>query len=139
MASRNSTCALLADRHTTIAERVRDLLEADFETVYTVSNVLSLREGAQRLEPALVVLDISLGGNGSRDILSEISMLCPTSRVIVLSVHDEAVVARAVLASGAQGIVLKRTIGNDFHNAVSAVLRGELFVSPGFGIQANVD
>jgi two-component system invasion response regulator UvrY len=132
MASQNSTCALLADRHTMLAERVRDLLEADFETVYIVSDLLSLREGAKRLKPELIVLDLSLAGRAARNILRDISELSPDSRVIVLSVHDEAVVARAALASGAQSVVLKRSIGNDFLSAVSAVRRGERFVSSGF-------
>lgn len=132
MASQNSSCALLADRHTILAERVRDLLEADFETVYLVSDVLSLREGAQRLKPALIVLDLSLAGDASSDLLSDIGELSPTSRLIVLSVHDEAVVARTALAAGAQSVILKRSIGNDFLSAVSAVRRGELFVSSGF-------
>lgn len=115
-----------------LAERVRDLLEADFETVYIVSDLLSLREGAKRLKPELIVLDLSLAGRAARDILRDISELSPDSRVIVLSVHDEAVVARAALASGAQSVVLKRSIGNDFLSAVSAVRRGERFVSSGF-------
>jgi DNA-binding NarL/FixJ family response regulator len=132
MTLQNSTCALLADRHTTLAERVRDLLEVDFETVYIVSNVLSLCEGARRLQPALIVLDLSLAGQASPRVLRDISKLSPASRVIVLSVHDEAVVARAALASGAQSVVLKRSIGNDFLSAVSAVRRGERFVSSGF-------
>ena len=134
MASQNSNCALLADRHTILAERVRDLLEADFETVYLVSDVLSLREGAQRLKPALIVLDLSLAGDASPGLLSDIGELSPASRLIVLSVHDEAVVARTALAAGAESVVLKRSIGNDFLRAVSAVRRGELFVSSGFGL-----
>jgi DNA-binding NarL/FixJ family response regulator len=133
MPSWNSNCALLADRHTTLAERVRDLLEADFETVYIVSDVLSLREGAQRLNPELIVLDLALAGHAAPGLLNDIRVSSPASRVIVLSVHDETVVARTALASGAQSVVLKRSIGDDFLNAVSAVRRGERFVSSGFG------
>jgi DNA-binding NarL/FixJ family response regulator len=54
-----------------------------------------------------------------------------------LSVHDQPNVARQALAAGAQGVVLKRSIGNDLLTAVSAVLDGEEFVSPGFGLVAS--
>jgi len=132
MSTQKSTCAILADRHTVLAERVRDLLEADFRTVYVVADAPSLREGAQRLAPALIVLDLSLESSDCSQLLGEIPELSPASRVIVLSVHDEAAVARMALASGAQGVVLKRTIGSDFLHAVSAVLRGERYVSADF-------
>ena len=134
MAPQNPGCAILADRHTVLAERVRDLLEADFQTVYVVADVPSLREGTRELAPALIVLDLSLGGRESPRLLQEIHELSPASRVIVLSVHDEASVARMALASGAQSVVLKRSIGSDFLDAVSAVLRGEQYVSSDFDL-----
>jgi len=134
MAPQDSNCAILADRHTVLAERVRDLLEAEFQTVYVVGDAPTLREGAQELAPALIVLDLSLAGPDSPRLLQEISLLSPTSRVIVLSVHDEAAVARLALAAGAHGVVLKRSIGRDLPCAISAVLRGEQYVSTDFGL-----
>jgi CheY-like chemotaxis protein len=133
MVPHQSGCAILADRHTELTERVRDLLEADFETVYIVSDAASLREGATQLTPDLIVLDLSLAGGRSERLLGEISSLSPRSKVIVLSVHDEAVIVRMALGAGAHGVVLKQSIGADFQLAVSAVLRGEPYVSSGFG------
>jgi DNA-binding NarL/FixJ family response regulator len=66
--------------------------------------------------------------------LQELRDLSPQSRFIVLSVHDQPNVARQALAAGAQGVILKRSIGDDLPKAVSAVLDGEEFVSPGFGL-----
>ncbi len=99
-----------------------------------VADAPSLREGARELTPALIVLDLSLGGRESPRLLQEIHELSPASRVIVLTVHDEAAVARMALASGAQSVVLKRSIGRDFLDAVSAVLRGEQYVSSDFDL-----
>ncbi len=132
MAPHNSTCALLADRHTVLSERVRDLLEADFKTVYVVADAPSLQEGAKHLAPAVIVLDLSLVGRESANLLKQISELSPSSKVIALSVHDDPAVAQMALASGALGVVLKRSIGSDLHPAISAVFRGEQYVSSGF-------
>ena len=132
MAPQNPSCAILADRHTVLAVRIRDLLEAYFETVYVVCDAPSLRVGAQQLVPALIVLDLALAGSDCPRLLQEISQLSPGSRVIVLTVHDDATVARMALASGARGVVLKRSIGSDFLCAVSAVLRGEQYISSAF-------
>ena len=130
MAPLDSSCALLADRHTVLADGVRGLLEADFETVYTVADEPSLRRGAQQLAPALIVLDLALAGLSSIRLLQDLHEVSPASRIIVLSVHDDAAVARMAFEAGADGVVLKRSIAHDFLSAVSAVLRGERFVSP---------
>jgi len=130
-------CAILADRHTALSEGIRGLLETTFKTVYIVADAASLKEGAQRLSPAVVVLDISLLGSDFPSLLKEVLESSPESRVIVLSVHDQASVACIALDSGAKGVVLKRSIGNDLLTAVSAVLHGDEFVSPGFGLSTQ--
>lgn len=139
MASKSLACAILADRHTALSEGVRGLLETAFQTVYTVADTKSLKEGAQRLSPALIVLDLSLEGSGLKRLLDEVHELSPETRVMVLSIYDQATVARTALAYGAQSVVLKRCIGSDFLTAVSAVLGGEEYVSPGFGLSATVN
>ena len=138
MAYHGLNCAILADRHSALSEGIRGLLQTTFETVYIVADTPSLKEGARRLSPALIVLDISLLGNDSSSLLKEVRELSPESRVMVLSVHDQASVARKVLASGAQSVVLKRCIGSDFLTAINAVLRGEEFVSSDFGLNSQV-
>lgn len=56
------SCAILADRHPALSEGVRNLLESSFQNVFIVADGRSLRDGAQRLLPALIVLEISLPG-----------------------------------------------------------------------------
>ncbi|MFC1777816.1 response regulator transcription factor [Pseudomonadota bacterium] len=133
MGHQGSTCAILADRHTALSEGIRGLLETTFQTVYTVADAKSLLEGAERLSPSLIVLDLSLGGSDFPLLMKEIHRLSPGSPVLVLSVHDQLTVARTALACGAQSIVLKRSISSDFLTAVAAVLCGEKYISPGFG------
>ena len=133
------TCAILADRHTALSEGIRGLLETTFQTVYTVANEKTLKEGAQRLLPSLIVLDLSLEADSLKYLLKEIHELSPNSPVMVLSIHDQATVARTAMGYGAKSVVLKRSIGTDFLDAVSAILRGEQYISPGFGLNAPVN
>ena len=138
MTPETDSCAILADRHPALSEGVRNLLESSFQSVFIVADGRSLRDGAQRLLPALIVLDISLPGIEFTSLLKEIHDLSPGSRMIALSVYDQASVARRALASGVHGVVLKRCIGSDFLTAINTVLHGEEFVSPGFGLTAKV-
>jgi two-component system NarL family response regulator len=127
------SCAILADRNFGFAEGVRGLLEAVFETVYVVADLDTLNEGAQRLRPTLVALDVSLAGSGLGASLAAIRERSPATRVLLLSVHDQRSIADLALSAGANGIVLKRCAGTDFLAAVDAVTRGEAYISPDFG------
>jgi len=119
-----------------LSEGIRDLLETEFQTVFVVSDMPTLREGTLRLLPSLIVLDQSLAGRDSASLLEEIRGLSPKTRVLVLTVHDQAAVARLLLHAGAHGVVLKRSIGNEFMQAVDTVLLGEEYTSPEIGLLA---
>ena len=123
-------CAILADRHTSLSEGIRGLLETTFKTVYIVADAASLKEGAQRLSPAVVVLDISLLGSDFPSLLKEVLESSPESRVIVLSVHDQASVARIALASGANFIA--RTSSSDSNGTARVIM--EAIRHPGFSL-----
>jgi DNA-binding NarL/FixJ family response regulator len=58
--------------------------------------------------------------------------------VIVLSMYDELSVVRAALGAGADGFVLKRTIGTDMIDAIEAVLDDKSYVSPSVHAPAGV-
>lgn len=136
MGSANPTCAVLAERHSVLAEGLRGLLETAFDTVYLVADIESLREGARRLTPGLIVIDLSFAGPNFPDLLRRIRQQSPDTRVIVLTVHDEAAAVEKALAAGAEGVVLKRCAGRDLMLAVDALRRGERFVSPDFAVLA---
>lgn len=118
------SCVLLADRHHGLTEGVRGLLETSFGTVVMVADEASLLEGAIRLRPDVAVVDLSLSQNGSLGWLQALRLRCPELKVIVLSVHDEQSVRRAVMKAGADAFVLKRAIASDLLNAVDAVRCG---------------
>ena len=96
-----------------------------------VANEISLLDGTERLEPAVVVLDLSLSAGDMRGLLARVAKRSPKSKLLVLSVHDEPSVADAVFAAGADAVVLKRTLASDLMPAVDALLAGRRFVSSG--------
>jgi DNA-binding NarL/FixJ family response regulator len=91
-------------------------------------------ESAGRMQPALIVADLSLAGGAGFGWLGRLLAQSPRSKVIVLSVHDEPTVVQSALEAGASGFVLKRTIASDLLNAVDAVLAGERYVSPAISL-----
>ncbi len=130
MKNEKSSCVLLADRHHGLRDSVRGLLETEFESVIMVANEASLLEGASRLRPAIVVVDLSLSGGDMLALLARIGERSPDSKVLMLTVHDELTVSGAALDAGAQGVVLKSCLATDLMLAVDAVLAGKRYVSP---------
>ena len=126
-------CVLLANRHHRLSEGVRGLLNTVFSRVFMVADQDSLMEGAQRLAPALVVVDVSLAQGDIADLLRSIRDRAPATKILVLSVHDEPTVVEAALAAGADGLVLKRAIATDLLPAVDALLASRRYISPGAG------
>ena len=123
-------CVLLADRHHGLRDSVRGLLETEFDTVFMVANETALLEGAKRLSPTVVVLELSLSDGDLRGLLERIATNAPAAKVVLLSVHDERTVAGSALSAGAHAIVLKRSLATDLMPAVDAVLAGQVYVSP---------
>ena len=130
MSNQKSSCVLLADKHHGLRDSVRGLLEIEFESVFMVANEASLVEGVGRLKPAVVVLDLSLAGGDLRGLLARVAERAPGSKVLMLTVHDEATVAQAALAAGAEGVVLKSKLATDLLPAVDALRGGKRFLSP---------
>ena len=134
MTERTASCALLADRHNTLIEGIRDLLETMFETVFVVGDANSLLEGGVRLQPSVVMVDLSLAPPDGLVLLRQMRDGSPDSKFLVLSVHDDPSIAEQALAAGADGVVLKRSIATDLLPAIDTVLDGKHYVSSGIGI-----
>ena len=71
----DSSCVLLADRQSLVIEAVRDLLKTQFDTLYIVSDDGSLREGARRLQPPAIVLDLSISEGNAASLLRALRQL----------------------------------------------------------------
>jgi DNA-binding NarL/FixJ family response regulator len=130
MMNTTGTCVLLADRHHGLSEGVRDLLEASFDSVFMVGDETSLLDGAQRLRPPVVIVDLTLAAGDVAGLIRRVVGRSPASKVIVLTVHSEPNVGEAALRAGASGVILKRMIASDLLTAVDEVTAGRTYVSP---------
>src|SRR5207237_7172403 len=91
---------LLADSHLGMLGGVHSLLDALFETVLMVADERSLMEAAATFKPDLVVVDLSLPGDGEANVARRLLGRHPDLRLIVLSVHDEPTVVGQMLSAG---------------------------------------
>ena len=90
-----AACVLIADPHSGLFERIRGLLETTFDKVFLVTDRSSLIEGAERLQPTMIVMDLSYAAGNLPDLMRELRVQAPATKLLLLSVHDEPTVFAA--------------------------------------------
>ena len=129
--TRRST-VLLADDHVVVREGLAKLLtEHDFEVVGAVGDGHQLIDAAMRLRPDVIVTDISMPpGLSGLDVLARLKAERVESKVIVLTMHDDAELATRAVRAGASGFLLKHSAGEELVNAIHQALQGRVYLTP---------
>src|SRR5262245_8776774 len=81
------------------------------------------------VKPDLIILDISLKESSGLDLIRTIKAQSPQTRVLVVSMHDEAVYAEMALRAGASGYIMKEQAIANVLTAIRRVLNGSIYVS----------
>src|SRR5215204_3166801 len=118
---------LLAEDHTMFVECLKGLLQDDFELLGTVENGEIRVESAARIEPDIIILDISMPVLNGFDAARELRKRGTSAKIIFLTMHaDTGLVAEAVRC-GASGYVVKQSAGKDLISAIRQVSKGETY------------
>jgi DNA-binding NarL/FixJ family response regulator len=121
---------LLADDHRLVAEALGSLLSPEFEIVGVVEDGRALVEAARKLQPDLIVADISMPRLNGLDALTQLKKDQPNVKVVFLTMHPEAAYARRAMESGASGFVLKHSAPTELISALRAAQSGKTYVTP---------
>ncbi len=126
----SKTRVMLVDDHGLLRSGVRTLVDrqADFEVVAEASNAGEALAAAVRLQPDMIVLDLSLPGGSGMALQKQLSDRGLRPRVLILSTHNDPAYARAAIAAGALGYVVKTISEPDLLAAMRSVRRGLLIV-----------
>jgi len=89
-------------------------------------------EAARRLQPDLVLLDISMPGTNGIELIKLLLAEHPKLPILVLSMHDESLYALRSLRAGAKGYVMKQGDMTQVAEAIRQVASGGIYVSPEF-------
>jgi len=123
---------LLADDHTLVRAGLRKLLESmpDIAVVGEVGDGLALLTLAAELQPHLVLMDIAMPGLNGLEATARLVKSMPGIRVMILSMHQNEEYVRRALRHGAVAYLLKDSAPMELELAITAVLRGETYLSP---------
>jgi DNA-binding NarL/FixJ family response regulator len=123
---------LVADDHMIVRTGIRHILEgqAEFEVVGEAASGEQALELTPRLKPDVVLLDISMPGPSGLQITERLRATSPGTRVLILSMYDNAEYVLQSVRAGAHGYLLKDTAATELRDAVRTVCRGESYFSP---------
>jgi len=123
---------VIADDHSVLRAGLRALLEAepDIEVIGEAEDGVDCIGRAVELEPDVLLLDINMPHCNGLEALAQIHDLCPDTKVLVLTMLDDAFYLRKVLASGGAGYVLKQAAGDELLSAIRTVQDGGVFLHP---------
>ena len=83
----------------------------------------------EKLEPDLVLADITLPGRNGLELIRDLRALRPGLPVLVLSMHDASLFAERVLRAGGRGYISKQRSGQRLIAAIRHVLSGQIYLS----------
>ena len=123
---------LVVDDHDVVRLGLRTLLGAspDVTIVGESSDGHEALALDARLQPDVVVMDLSMSGMDGAAATRELVRRRPGARVVILTMHDEEEYLIPLLEAGAQGYVVKSAVTTDLLPAVRTVAAGRVFVRP---------
>jgi DNA-binding NarL/FixJ family response regulator len=124
---------LMVDDHQLIVDGMISLLKnkEDILVAGVANNGKEALQMLRILEPDLVIMDIDMPVMNGIDALREIKKTNPGTRVIILSMHEEAGMIKNLVALGADGYLLKSCSEEELFRAINTVALGQPYFSHG--------
>jgi two-component system, NarL family, response regulator NreC len=121
---------LVADDHAVLRAGLRMLLEIqpDLAVAGEAGDGVEVLKKARELQPDVVLMDLTMPGPPSGDVIRHVLRACPKARVLVLTMHDDPAYLASAMAAGAAGYVVKKVADSELLSAIRAVHEGRTFV-----------
>ena len=122
---------VLADDHAMVRRTLRLLLDGE-QDVDVIAEALDLSAVMRHVScqvPHVLVLDLRLPNGSSIEMIRQLRKQFPQTEVVVLTMEDSPLFARAAIEAGAIGFVLKDRADTELVSAVRLAARREQYVS----------
>ena len=123
---------VIAEDHTILREGLKALLMSDskFKVVGEAEDGRDAIRLAEKLEPDLILMDLSMPRMNGMDAIAEIKKRLSDIKIVVLTVHKTEEYILAALQAGADGYLLKDDTHAELMMAVKSVFSGKTYLSP---------
>jgi two-component system response regulator NreC len=128
---------VLTDDHPVVRAGIRMVLESQpgWEVVAESADADTGARQVRGHKPDVIVLDLAMPGRPALDVIPQIRRDTPATSVVVLTMEDDAAIARKVLAAGASGYVLKEAADGELVEAIQRAVAGGSYLDPTLGAE----
>jgi two-component system response regulator NreC len=123
---------LLADDHTILRAGLKMMLNAqpDMEVVGEAQDGRQAIQEALRLQPDIVLMDITMPDMNGIEATRQIKKLLPDIKVLILTMHEHEEYVFQALRAGASGYMLKEAADTELISALHIIQSGQFYLSP---------
>ncbi len=121
---------LIVDDHPLFRRGLKSVLEpnSQFEVVGEAQNGAEALEMVRKLDPDLVVMDISLPDQSGIELTREIRNLLPETRIMIVSMHSKIDYIAEAFQAGARGYVVKESASESLLQGLEQVSKGDYYL-----------
>ena len=126
------TTIVLVEDHSLFRKGLRLMLEEQ-PSCRVVAEAHDRRTGMQAVldhRPDLAFVDLGLGEENGLELIKDLHIQSPETRLIVLSMHEEEIYAQRTLHAGARAYIQKNEVDQVVIEAMRTVLEGKIWLSP---------
>ncbi|HSW40503.1 MAG TPA: response regulator transcription factor [Acidobacteriota bacterium] len=129
---------ILADDHILVRRGLRRILEEQpgLEIAGEVGDGLKLLALINKIEPDLIILDISMPNLRGIEAIPEIRRIHANAKVLILTMHKEEECLYQAISAGADGYLLKEDAEKELFSAIENIRGGKIYISPGLSDQS---
>ena len=122
--------AVVADDHAEMRAEICTLLGTNIQVVASVGDGISTIEAVEKLDPDLLILDITMPGMNGIEVARELAVRGCRAKVVFVTLDDSRDIMAAALAAGAAGYVIKSQLQFKLKETVRRVLQDGLAHRP---------
>jgi len=123
----------LVEDHLTFRQGMIQILngESDLTVCGSAGTAEQALAAIVQTKPELVLVDISLPGRSGLELIKEIRSVDRKVKLLVISMHHEAIYAARALRAGGDGYIMKQEDPDEIVQAIRDILEGHIYVSEG--------
>ncbi len=119
----------LADDHYLVMETLSVLLAPEFDIVGVATPGQSIVEEMTRLQPDVIILDITTPQVSGLDLCRTILETAPQTKIVFLTMHTSRITVKEAFRVGASAYVVKSCGSKELVTALTTVLSGGTYIS----------
>lgn len=109
----------------------------DLICVGSFQNCMQLSEQIQNLKPDIVLMDVRMPGMNGVEATALIKKMDPTIKVIIQTVVEDEETIFSSLRAGAEGYILKSTLGDKIVQSIRDVYNGGAVITPSIALRVT--